>query len=98
MFAWFDATEAKKFGEKLAHFMIDRLPKVYGGKEKTFTQKMERVLSQAASQVMTFKQEQRLNAYKKAQLGNAFKWALRDAGFTNEYSDELTKWLIVKLG
>lgn len=97
MLSWFDAKEAKSFGEMLARFMIERLPKASGGSEKAFLQKTEKILMQAALQVTKFKQEHRLNAYKKAQLGNAFKWTLRDAGFANEQSDELTNWLMLQL-
>lgn len=97
MLSWFDAKQAKGFGETLARFMIERLPKERTGSEKAFLQKTEKVLVQATLQVTKFRQANKLNAYKKAQLGNAFKWTLRDAGYANDQSDELTNWLMIQL-
>ena len=42
-----------------------------------------------------FKREHKLNIYKEAQLGNAFKWSLTDAGYDSKYADQLTKELMV---
>jgi hypothetical protein len=38
-----------------------------------------------------------MNMFKKAKLGNAFKWFLRDAGYDTEYVDGLTEWLMERL-
>jgi hypothetical protein len=51
-----------------------------------------------AEQIARFKQQQKLNTYKKAQLGNAFKWALIDASIEPEYADKLTQWLMLQIG
>ena len=47
-------------------------------------------------QMARFKLEHKLNIYKKAQLGNAFKWALKDAGYDPEFVDQLTKNMMLK--
>lgn len=97
MFKWFDASIAKEFGESLARFAIERIPKEANKDDKVFVKKTEKVLGQLAQQVVKFKQGNDLNYYKKAQLGNAFKWTLRDAGFSEAYIDELTRWLMVRI-
>jgi hypothetical protein len=51
-----------------------------------------------AGQVAHFKQTHKLNTYKKAQLGNAFTWTLKDANISSEYSDKLTEWLMLQVG
>jgi len=48
-------------------------------------------------QVQQFKKDRRLNVYKKAKLGNAFKWSLRDAGYDVDYVNELTEWLMLRV-
>lgn len=96
--SWFDAGEAKKFGNTLALFFIQRMLPAAQGRDKAFAVKADKVMHQMAGQIAQFKREQKLNTYKKAQLGNAFKWALRDADLDAEYIDELTKWLMLQIG
>lgn len=96
--SWFDAAEAKKFGASLAQFFLERVPKASHKQDKEFARKVEDVLEKMAIQVVQFKQQHALNTYKKAQLGNAFKWALLDAGIAADYTDEMTTWLIKKIG
>ena len=50
-----------------------------------------------AEQVSEFKLEHKLNFYKKAQLGNAFKWTLKEAGYTDEEINQLTGVLMRQL-
>ena len=45
-----------------------------------------------------FKADHKLNAYKTAQLGNAFKWTLKDRKYDAAYVDHMTNWLVLKLG
>lgn len=97
MFNWFDAKEANEFGGSLAQFFIDRMPLDSRMSEKEFSQKAEKVLVKMSNQVLQFRQRGKLNPYKKAKLGNAFGWTLRDAGFTEAYVNKLTKWLLLQL-
>ena len=55
------------------------------------------MLHQLEQQVTRFKAEHKLNAYKKAQLGNKFKWTLKDKGYDTAYVDQVTNWLMFKL-
>lgn len=97
MFSWFDAREAKAFGASLAGFFIERMPLDTNTSEKAFAQKAEKVLVKMGVQILQFGQKHKLNPYKKAQLGNVFKWTLRDAGFSSAYADKLTQWLMLQL-
>jgi hypothetical protein len=91
---WFDATEAKKFGTDLAHFFIERIPlEPTGKKEKSLAKKKE-VLDKMFARIAQFKEKHKLNIYKKAQLGNTFKWELSEAGYDEEFVDDLTKMLM----
>lgn len=95
---WFDATESKKFGVALAKFFLDRVPKAAGKGDKDFARRVDEVLAKMASQIAEFKQHHKLNTYKKAQLANEFRWALRDAGLSPQYVDEITRWVTQKIG
>ncbi len=97
MFGWLNATAAKEFGAGLAQFYIERIPVTQAVTEKKFATKSKDVFDKMALQVARFKEANQLNTYKKAQLGNAFKWALRDAGYDSAYVDRLTEWLVARL-
>ena len=97
MFGWLNATAAKEFGAGLARFYIERIPVTLVVTEKKFAAKSKDVFDKMALQVARFKQANQLNTYKKAQLGNAFKWALRDGGYEPAYIDRLTEWLIARV-
>ena len=43
------------------------------------------------------KVSERLNVYKKGKLANAFLWKLRDSGCSQDYANQLTDWLSVRL-
>ena len=98
LLSWFDAREASKFGTTLAEMLIERTP--VDGKlgKRMAAKKHEAMLHQLEQHVTRFGAEHRLNAYKKAQLGNRFKWTLRDRGYDAEYVDQVTHWLMIKLG
>ena len=99
LFSWFNAREAKAFGTRLAEMLIERTPAEGATVGKhLLTKKHEAMLHQLEQHVTRFGTEHKLNAYKKAQLGNRFKWTLRDKGYDAEYVDQLTHWLMLKLG
>lgn len=96
-FAWFDAKGSKEFGATLAQIFVQYLPIESGLSEKAFTEKVTKALSKAAVHIAVFKRENKLNIYKKAQIGNSFKWTLREAGLDPDYIDQLTKWLMLEI-
>jgi hypothetical protein len=95
--SWFDARQAKEFGASLAIFFIERIPVKQDTGEKKFAEKTQKTLEQMSGQIAQFKMQNKLNTYKKAQLGNAFKWALKDAGIAPSQVDQLTKWLMLHI-
>lgn len=94
MLKWFDANEAREFGISLAGFYIKRIPPGDLGKDKSLAKRQE-VIRKMFEQVARFKANHKLNIYKRAQLGNAFKWALKDAGYEPSFVDEFTKELMI---
>ncbi|MES2048075.1 MAG: hypothetical protein V4447_06725 [Pseudomonadota bacterium] len=96
MFNWFDTTEAKKFGRALAEYYIERASQIKAGKKKKGVKTGE-IIDKMFDQVSQFRAGHKLNIYKKAKLGNAFKWRLLEAGYNSEFVDELTHILMLKL-
>ncbi len=96
MLKWFDAKEEQAFGRSLAEFYIERVPFESPFSKKKFATKTQETLKKVDLQIQQFKSGRPLNVYKKAKLGNAFKWVLRDKGYDAEYVDELTEWLMLR--
>jgi len=97
IFEWFDAKAAKDFGESLARFYAQRLPLDTKATQQQFGSRTAEVLKMMESQLLQFKRQNTLNMYKTAQMGNAFKWALKDAGYDDAYIDRLTEWLVINI-
>ncbi len=94
MFSMFDARIAKEFGISMAKLFMQRMPLDAGLSEKQFGVKSLLVFNKMGQQMAAFKQNHPLNTYKIAQMGNAFKWELKDAGYDGEYVDTLTQLLV----
>ena len=96
MFAWFNAKEAIEFGESLALFFAERIPPESKLDGKGLSNKIEKALDEVKLRVVAFRKTHSLNIYKRAQLGNAFKWKLHESGFDSELVDELTKIVVLQ--
>ncbi len=96
---WFDAAKAKEFGNSLGVFFIQKIPfnDSQTMDDKLFARKTKKVLTSMSTQVMEFRRSNSLNIYKRAQLSNAFKWTLKEAGYSTKYVNELTMWLVRQL-
>lgn len=97
MFSWFDASEAKKFGEDLATFLMERVAPDEEIRGKKAEGKRREVLDKVVTRVQQFRQQHSMNIYKKAQLGNTFKWKLLEAKYDTVFVDELTNLIIKQL-
>lgn len=97
VFGWFDVREAKQFGASLGAYYIAQMPVDRQLNDKKFAVRTQSTLRSMAVKVDAFRVAHRLNGYKKAKLGNAFKWSLKDAGYDAAYIDKLTDWLVARL-
>lgn len=93
---WFDARAAKAFGAELAVFYAEKIPLEAQVNEKKFAARTDAALKGLSSRVQDFRARRKLGLYQKAQLGNAFRWALRDAGYDEQYVERLTVWLMTR--
>lgn len=99
MFNWFNAKAEKEFGLQLAEFVIKEMPaELAKKKQDKIVLKRQKVMQQAALMILEFKREHRLNVYKKAQLGNSFRWRLLDEKFDSGVVSELTNLVVRELG
>jgi len=91
MLKWFDTTEVDRFAKWLTAELADRYPPSgLDADAKKAKQRFEKVHDSLMLRVQAFANENRLNVYKRAQLGNRIKWALREAGYPTEFADTFT--------
>ena len=95
--AWFDSKDAEKFGQFLAHTIIEKIPLANDKtKHKTLAKQLE-VIDKIYLKITEFKTTHKLNIYKKAKLGSAFKFELVNAGYNIEFVNKMTKGLMHKI-
>lgn len=97
MFSFLDARASKAFGTEMARSYIERVPPNAALTEKQFTSKSKQAIEKMSVQIAAHKQQNKLNLYKIAQMANAFKWTLKDAGYADDYIDKLTQWFVVRV-
>ncbi len=55
------------------------------------------ILEGLGARAVRYHKEHKLGVYKKAKLGNVFKWKLRDLGFSEDFAERATKEIITRL-
>lgn len=94
---WFDAKEAEAFGNMLAEFYDEKFRETEKAAGHQKLGKQQKLVAQVLLKAQQFKLNRKLNPYKKAKLGNAFKWKLRELGHHAELIDQMTKDLMLAL-
>jgi len=96
IFDWFSTKEADEFAKAIVAELTQRIPPDgvdlrQGRKVWEKLLKNQRVIFDKTAQ---FVHSHRLNIYQKASFGNTFKWALKEAGYSQEFIDTWTHELV----
>lgn len=91
--------EVNNFANSLASDIAKRYPPEL---DKTPTKKpsinrLTRILEETAQKAQEFQATNNLGTYGKAKLGNAFRWALIDLGYSKEFIELATEAIIVHI-
>jgi hypothetical protein len=88
---WFNCREIDELVDSIVADLVKRFPpgKLDVPVEKA-AKRLRGVHNAAFNRVETFAKSRPLNVYKKAHLGNRFKWSLREAGYSPEFADALS--------
>lgn len=97
MFSWFDSSEAERFGSELAEFYDEKVRAAGKADGRKNAGRQQKLIAQMLLRAQQFKSSHKLNFYKKAKLGNAFNWKLRDLGHDPELIELLTKDILLAL-
>lgn len=85
------------FAKDLAQQVAKRYPPALDASstKKISVNRVTKVLEDALTRASAFSREKRLGALGKARLGNAFKWELKELGYSERFVDVATEGLIV---
>ncbi len=94
---WFDTREVDDFARALAQDFIGRLPPPPDNGRKMTPDRMRNTHDAIVARAAAFARAHKINWYKKAHLGNTFKWALRDVGYDQQIADAMTHDVLVAI-
>ena len=82
LFGSVSGKEVDRFAKELAEGLAKQYPPALdkGGERMLSEKRLTRILEEVCSHAAAFKNEHKLGVYKKARLGNTFRWELEELG------------------
>ena len=88
------AAQVDEFAKALARELAAHLPPAPGPKGPT-PKKIYIACETVFAKALAFKQQHKLGIYKKARLGNTFRWELEVLGYDQPFAEEVTQRLVL---
>jgi len=97
MIKLFSTSEVDKFAKDLAKDIGERYPVAVANDpaRKVSANRLTAILEDAFGQASDFASKNKLGAFKKAKLGNTFRWELKEMGYDDKFVEVATEGLIV---
>ncbi len=85
------------FAKTLAQDLAKRYPAALDkGSERRISQKrLSTILEDTFKRAADFRRQHNLGVYKKARLGNTFRWELEEMGYSSKFIEVATEGIIV---
>ena len=89
--------QVDEFAKSLARELADRYPPTTGaaGQRKLSQKRLVNSIEQICNKAIGFKNEHKLGVYKKARLGNTFRWELQELGYDKQFVETVTQQFVV---
>ena len=97
LFGSVSSKQVDEFAKMLAQELGKRYPPALDkGNERRISQKrLSTLLQETFDRAVDFKQQHKLGVYKKARLGNTFRWELQEMGYSEKFVEVATEGLVV---
>ena len=97
MFGSVSGKEVDVFAKNLALDISKRYPPALdkGGQRRVSQKRLTDILEDSFTQAADFRRQHNLGVYKKARLGNTFRWELEELGYSKTFIEIATEGLIV---
>ena len=99
LFGSISSKEVDQFAKELAEELSKRYPPALdkSGGPTLSEKRLSRILEDVCNKAAAFKNEHKLGVYKKARLGNTFRWELEERGYSKLFIETATEGLVVYL-
>jgi hypothetical protein len=97
LFGSVSGKEVDVFAKSLAENLSKRYPPALDkGSERRISQRrLTTILEDTYAQAVEFRNQHKLGVYKKARLGNTFRWELEELGYSKKFIETTTEGLVV---
>lgn len=98
LFGSVSSKQVDEFAKGLAHEIAKRYPPTMdtgSGERKISQKRLTSILEEAFTKAAEFKNQHKLGVYKKARLGNTFRWELTELGYSDRFVETATEGLVV---
>ena len=93
-----DTRELEEFATSLALDLGRRFPPTSEARTDAGARHQIKVILEGLSaRAVRYRQEHNLGIYKKAKLGNVFRWKLKELGYSATFIEHATKEIITRL-
>jgi hypothetical protein len=98
MLKFLDTKEIEQFGTGLAEDLGRRFPPASEARTDPGAQHQIKVILEGLSvRALRYHEQHKLGIYKKAKLGNVFRWKLKELGYSDGFVEKATKEIITRL-
>ena len=97
LFSILSSKEVDAFAKSLAQDLAKRYPPTMENSEssKISEKRITAILEQTFEKASEFQANKKLGVYKKARMGNSFRWELTELGYSEKFVDLATEGLVV---
>lgn len=98
LFGSVSSKEVDAFAKELAQELAKRYPPALdqgSGAQRLSQKRLTAILEDICSKAVEFRKQHKLGVYKKARLGNTFRWELEELGYSKQFIEAATEGLVV---
>ena len=89
--------DIEQFATELARDFAKHYSIADAQSERNTVKKLTHAMDVAIERAVSFHKEKKLGVYGKAKLGTTFKWELKELGYNDEFVDEFTRNVLLRL-
>ena len=94
----FNTRELEEFATSLANDLGRRFPPASEARtDPGAKHQIKVILEGLGARAVRYQLEHNLGVYKKAKLGNVFKWKLKELGYSDNFAELATKDIVTRL-
>ena len=98
IFTFFSTRELEEFATGLAADLARRFPPASESRtDAGAVHQIKVILEGLAARAVRYRDEHKLGIYRKAKLGNVFRWKLKDFGYSDAFVERATREIVTRL-